>query len=436
MPRPGLTAVADSKSVYHAPLKAVNVSRNLEAQGENMASQRPAAAESDAGVAGTEPRKQAKGRTAKGRQSASGATETVGAEMVLWRVFGCSNDYAGRPSPLWSVEEAGGPASGDRMMLALGDLPDDLIVTLRQWRAQANGLLDQVFGGASFEDRLRRYEDDLASVELPEFADPYPSWLTLRLSRPASVKGLEGATIAWLDEPETPLQMLAEFEAVGARYLDGVVAQLFSLPAELNLGLIRYNDRRAYLTAPGRAAMREPRLEMSIKDAGVVVGTSWDRAPTGALESLVKGLSERKGVGRLTAVPARWLSAALSESDELRRFIFAFVGLETLSTLNEKSSRESLVARVSQADPTLPVKELIWPGKSDDFVDRNLVFRFAAMAAVHSPATTETDVSTFARLAKARNDLFHGSDNSIDRNMAIECQNLLRKYLGLVATMS
>jgi len=136
--------------------------------------------------------------------------EVVDAEMVLWRVFGCSNEYAGRPTPFWSVEESRGPRANDRLTLSLGDLPAELTTTLRQWRAQANGLLDQMFGGVTFEQRLRRYKDDLATVEIPEFDDPYPSWLSIRLSRPLRVKAHKGATIAWLDEPATTLQILAE----------------------------------------------------------------------------------------------------------------------------------------------------------------------------------------------------------------------------------
>ena len=257
--------------------------------------------------------------------------------------------------------------------------------------------------------------------------------MSIRLSRPLRVKAHKGATIAWLDEPATTLQILAELDSEGSHFLDGVVARLFALPPQLNLGLIRYNDRRAFLTAPGRAAVREPRIEMSVKDAGIRVGTDWGNAPTSALESLVTALPTGRQVGRLTALPARWLSAALTEKDDLRRFVFAFAGLETLSTLAEKDARKRLIDRVSHADVTLPVKELIWPSKSDDFADRNLVFRFAAMTSVYSPSSAVTDVAAFAKIAKARNDMFHGSENSIDRDLSIECQNLLRKYAGLVA---
>ncbi len=360
------------------------------------------------------------------------ATETLGAEMVLWRVFGCSNEYAGRPKPSWSVEQTRGPSSNDHLLLSLGDFPDELTTTLRQWRAQSTGLLDQVFWGASFDHRVQRYEEDLATVQVPELENPYPSWLSIRLSRPLRVRARRGV-LAWLAEPEDALRMLSDFDKDGGEYLDGVVAKLFSLPAELNIGLVRYNDRRGFLVTPGRAAIREPQLKLSINDAGVIVPTSWASAPTDALETLVERLPKGKPIGRLTAVPARWLSAALMENDDLRRFVFAFAGLETLCTAAEKSARSRLLTGLSGADPALPVKELLWPSKSDDFADRNLVFRFAAMATVYSSATAKVDVASFARINRARNDMFHGSENSVDRNLSIECQSLLRKYVGLLA---
>jgi hypothetical protein len=363
------------------------------------------------------------------------ATETLDAELVLWRVFGCSNDYAGRPTPYWSVDQPRGPRSDDRLILSLGDVPDELTTTLRQWRAQSAGLLDQIFRGASFDHRVRRYEEDLATVQVREFENPYPSWLSIRLSRPLRVRASRGV-LAWLAEPEDALQKLSNFDKEGGEYLDGVVAKLFSLPAELNLGLVRYNDRRGFLVAPGRAALRELQLRTSINDAAVIVRTSWASAPLNAVESLVERLPKGKPISRLTAVPARWLTAALTEEDDLRRFVFAFAGLETLCTAAEKTARARLLTRISGADSTLPVKELLWPSKSDDFADRNLVFRFAAMASVYSPPTTEVDVASFARINRARNDLFHGSENSVDRNLSIECQNLLRKYVGLLARES
>lgn len=361
--------------------------------------------------------------------------EVVDAEMVLWRVLGCSNDYADRPDA-WSTKAQRGPGPDDHVAVHMGELPEELTATLRQWRAQSNGILNQLFGGATFEQRAARYVEDLATVELSEFENPYPAWLTIRLSRRVRVRAWQDMTLAWLVEPDVAMAVLEAFDSEAGPYLDGVMAQLFALPPGLNLGAVRYSDRRAFLTAPGRAALRQPRVQMSVNDAGVIVGTPWATAPVAEIERLVDRLPQGMQAGRLASVPARWLTGALSEEDEIRRFVFAFAGLETLATLAEKHARERLTGRFALADPTLPVKELLWPSKTDDFADRNLVFRFAAMAAVYSPSSSAADLAAFTKIAKVRNALFHGSDNSVDRDRSIACLNLLRRYIGLVAADS
>lgn len=59
-------------------------------------------------------------------------SEILNAELVLWRVFGCSNEYVSRPEPNWSVDQARGPGSNDHLLLSLGDFPDELTITLRR----------------------------------------------------------------------------------------------------------------------------------------------------------------------------------------------------------------------------------------------------------------------------------------------------------------
>jgi len=122
------------------------------------------------------------------------------------------------------------------------------------------------------------------------------------------------------------------------------------------------------------------------------------------------------------------------ETDDLRRFVFAFAGLELLVTKGEKTLRKNLIEQVNANDPTLPVTELFWPGTNDDAVQRNLVFRFAAMAAVISPSTAQDDVKKFKSLAKIRNTMFHGSDDAVDAGSSVACKEVLRRYLGLMAS--
>lgn len=176
---------------------------------------------------------------------------------------------------------------------------------------------------------------------------------------------------------------------------------------------------------------------MKIKDSGLTVGRAdgWVAAPTEAITTAIRSLPNNNLLGYLTASAARWLCAALAEeTDDLRRFIFSYAGLETLVAKVEKDSRAELISRIVQADPTLPVRDLLWPSSNEDLAVRNLVFRFASMATVYSPNTSIEDVTAFRSMAKLRNDLYHGSDDAIDRSASVQCQELLRRYLSLVAS--
>jgi|NGEPerStandDraft_6_1074524.scaffolds.fasta_scaffold31521_4 hypothetical protein len=365
--------------------------------------------------------------------------EQVDAELVLWRAFGLSDVYEDRPLPRWSVEETRGPSDTDRLQVSVGDLPDDLIIAARQWQAQTHNLLEAHVGRpGTVEEQQARYEQQLEAAEPKEFEDPYPSWFTCRLGRPLKITAIPGAVTGWVaaETAEEAVTALRTFEEAGNRYLDGVVARTLGPIQPMNLGHLRYPGRRAFLTAPGRAAFRIPRFRMTIKDSGILIGRGggWKTAPIDAIASTVRSLPSGGAFGARTSGAAEWFVAALAEEDDdMRRFVFAFAGLELLATQAEKHARAELMRRIKEADPTLPVQQLLWPGTDSDRVARNLVFRFAAMASVYSPTTAIDDVNACRALAKNRNDLFHGVEGGDVRDPSIRCQELLRRYLTLVA---
>ncbi len=364
--------------------------------------------------------------------------EQVEAELVLWRVFGLADKFDDMPAPGWMASEERGPKLGDRMRIVLGDLPEDLIESLTQWRAQLSGILEMQFGGAAITeaDRLALYERDLPNIRLTEFDEPYPTWFTIRLSRPLVLHGRSVATFGWVANADAVEDALAEFEKGGNQYLDGAVGRMIGALGITNLAAMRYGERRAMLLAPGRAPIALPRLEMTVKDSGVSVGRQpgYAASLTKSINDALLALPSGSEIGRVTSGGARWFCAARAEDDDLRRFVFAFAGLEALITSAEKASRQQLLERLAAVDATLPASELLWPSTNEDFVNRNLVFRFAAVAAVYSPATAIEDLAMFRELARARNLMFHGSDDSVDKSKSVQCTELLRRYLGLVAT--
>jgi hypothetical protein len=105
-----------------------------------------------------------------------------------------------------------------------------------------------------------------------------------------------------------------------------------------------------------------------------------------------------------------------------------------LATQVENHSRGKLLDKLSALDRDVPFRELFWPTKGDDWAERNLIFRFAVMAALHSPGTAAADTSSCKQIATTRNSLFHGKELAGDlRNHGVACTELLRRYLGLVA---
>lgn len=166
-------------------------------------------------------------------------------------------------------------------------------------------------------------------------------------------------------------------------------------------------------------------------------GGGWASAPTGQISSAIRQVPATTADYKLIGQPTSWLCAAMAEEDDhLRRFTFAFAGLELLATQSEKANRDALIAHMENLDSTLPVRELFWPGTNEDLTTRNVVFRFAAMAVLYSPDSSIEDVMKFRVIAKGRNDFYHGSEQVVTLTLAKDCEELLRKYVGLVASGS
>lgn len=352
------------------------------------------------------------------------ATEQIEAELVLWRVFGVADVYEDRPLPRWAVEEHRGPAAGDRLQVSVGDLPDDLTLALRQWQAQKPGVLEWLTGqSGTTDERLARYEQRFAAARPSEFDDPYPLWFALRLARPLSVCAISGATLQWLaDDGEAIGATLRGYENAGNRYLDGAVAQIIGAIGRMNLGQLRYSDRRAFLMAPGRAAIMTPKMELSVNDSGVRVGRpgGWKTAPTEEISNALHSLPVGGSFSKPTVGAAKWFLAAAAEQDALRRFVFAYAGLEQLAAKAE-NMRRALTRQISNADSNLPVNELLWPSINEELAPRsNVMFRFAVLASTCSPSTAIDDVNVCRAVVRTRNALFHGADDKSVREQATQ----------------
>ena len=135
----------------------------------------------------------------------------------------------------------------------------------------------------------------------------------------------------------------------------------------------------------------------------------------------------------MTRSATRWFTAALGEDkDKLRRFQFAFFGLEILANKVGKDVEEAVVSDLS-AELGVPVTHLVWPSpRESDSPWRNLTFRFAMMALrVHRDSAAE-DIKRFNALAQQRNGLAHGqsADEDLKALPDNEAISLLQRYVA------
>jgi hypothetical protein len=357
--------------------------------------------------------------------------------MTLWRVFGLLDKFEDQPRPYWSASAAGPQPNSDRFTVIIGEVPEKLLTSLKQWRAQTRSLLNMMTGQAmSPEELLASYKVDLEIVDTPEFDEPYVAWLTLRLDRSTQVMPTGAAELGWFADSEKVISSMESFAVEGDNFMGCALARVMGAAKGLSVRRLRYASRSPYLTAVGRAAFTIPRTEMKIRDSGIIVGRNdgWRSAPSEQIRAAINAIPATRVAYKSIGQPTSWLCSAMAETeDNLRRFTFAYGGLELLATRTEKASRESLIAIIERADNKLPVVELLWPGVNENFALRNTVFRFAALAALYSPDTALADVQTFKQIAKARNDFYHGTEQTVTVTLARDCEELLQKYVGLVA---
>lgn len=177
------------------------------------------------------------------------------------------------------------------------------------------------------------YDRDLPEARTLVFDDPYPSWLSICLSRSMQVVVHEDATVGWAED-EGFLEALQEFQREGNPYLDASFPRLLSAMWPMNPGRLVYGDPRCLCIAPGRAAFRVPKFTLTVADWGVQMSRQdgWAAAPTAALADALTRLPTGKVDSPLTADACPWFMLANAEQDDLRRFVFAFAGLEVLAS--------------------------------------------------------------------------------------------------------
>ncbi|HEY2281629.1 MAG TPA: hypothetical protein VGI00_24990 [Streptosporangiaceae bacterium] len=281
------------------------------------------------------------------------------------------------------------------------------------------------------EEILRSYytEANLDDLEI----DNDRLYLTIEISRPYSINVNTQYKFLWGADTNEELDPapLMKFANEAGPLLDSAVGWILnSTRVHLNLGRLILGDSRAVLVLPGKAAVRVVRT-VANAHAGTISLSGWDNLPWDDFDRHIAGfISRPQGLDSLIATPSRWLALASGETDAVRKFLFAFFGLEVLANKYISKHRTALVDELSARIGSVPISELLWPTMPDENApNRNLVFAFTAMATLVRPDTADRDTQSFREVAKARNSLAHGDADELDNLPVGQTVRLLVDYL-------
>lgn len=364
------------------------------------------------------------------------------AALCVWRVYRITSDFRDRPGSgegdqRWTVNM---PRTSDLLTATVGAIPTHILQSFRDYRAMGTYTLNRTFGGAHAGKSPDELESVVASLEaevdVTDLQLDEGIFLSLELRRPWPVESDESRRFFWVKDPRgMDVAVMKGFAAEAEPLLDAGMAWLLpALTPRLGLGAQIVRGHRTFLVAPGKAAICLPDFTMSGNLS--VTSQGWQDLPWSAMSSALESFaSSTKNLAGALAGPGRWLMLARGEEDSLRKFLFAFVGLEVLANKHASQSRKALVSALAEEALGLPFEELMWPAMPDENApNRNLVFKFAAMATVVNRATAAKDVAQFRRLAKTRNALAHGDISDLDNLPGNDTLVLLERYVTAVAS--
>ncbi len=299
-----------------------------------------------------------------------------------------------------------------------------------------NELFVGAYQGKSAREKENILEELYSETNLDDINIGSSLYLTLEASRPLEIDIHPDFRFLWgQDAKPLDAQVFSSFADEAGPRLDLALGWLLPvLEPRLQLRRLAVGGNRAILIVPDKAAMWIPNITGSAV-AGVVSSQTWEEQNWQELEQRAAAFTNRNPtVDSLVAGPSRWLALALAEKDSLRKFLFAFFGLEILANKFLSRSRDLLIKSLGQNLASVPVDELLWPKIPDENApQRNLVFAFAAMSTLICADTATEDTKHFRELAKLRNTLAHGDAGDLSSLPGAEAVALLAKYISAVA---
>lgn len=359
----------------------------------------------------------------------------ISAYLWSWRVYSIFDDYLSkRPAQeLDLVAEINDrPTHGDSLIIRFGALPPGYYDIRKQVGASLRALL-----GVPSEYKNLGRDGFIDSIFGQVEVEPPPgnTWLTLELRRPVRLTADAASHYLWNDMNECE-PLVESFREDMLPTFDAISACLCILHPEW-VDHPQAEPERIYIRGEGKGPTFVPSFSMG--QPTVSIQREWTELPIDALNdaAMVAAPLLKSSPDELTA-PAAWLTEARREAhrqsdDPFRRFMFAYFGLEMLANKFVKARRVEVVDKIA-AKAQVPLDQLIWPLPDDESSDpfRSAVFKFALMAVELSDDPTK-DIEAFRPLQKKRNKIAHGSSIDLHTLPAAGAEDLLKRYLGLVA---
>jgi hypothetical protein len=205
-------------------------------------------------------------------------------------------------------------------------------------------------------------------------------------------------------------------------------------------------DSKTFMEWPGRETM--PVILSKVGGARAIISRTMPELGATPLAKAFEPVAMRDSSGLLTTA-GKWVGTALQEKDPVKQFLWCFAGLDAISSKSIKLLRNRGLTRKIHfkidddvADVTgTAVNELLWPSAHRDAMpeqpDRNITFKFAALALMKSPETANHDVELFKEMQRFRN-LIHGGgllDVQASEKLTPKALKLLTKYTKLAVSL-
>lgn len=305
-----------------------------------------------------------------------------------------------------------------KIRVRFGPIDQDAKYVLALMERGRNHLLDFIFGNAPtpgtsqlehLANRDELIDHDIANYQLEEeWRDRSRLYCTVHASREIEIPDEQVGPVSHFWHAKAFSSELAKQHEGDAEEAVGyAVSRLLIAAPYRHTGPIHPGSPRLYLESDDR----NPTLLLSMGgSAKATVGRSSWQPTLDALDSidLNQGSDTPMKDLRLLGAIGKLYLMAYNESDPYKRFIFSYSGLEAIANGLGERVREQVQSRLSESSGLgeATVNELIWPKDvRDTDPNRPVRFRFAAVAAALSPDTAETDVTTFAKVNKARNSI-------------------------------